>query len=70
MEIVFFNFDANHNGVCGTATACTLSSIMNDFNSFLHPMIANSRAGCTAAAPTLMTPAVRAYVMSDRSLSM
>ena len=56
LKSVFFNFDNNHQAATGTGIADGLSSIMNDFNSFLHPMIMNSRAGGTAAAPTTYGP--------------
>ena len=52
LKSVFFNFDINHAAVTGTRVADALTCVLNDFNSFMHPMIMNSQLGGVAGAGT------------------
>ena len=52
LKSVFFNFDINHAAVTGTRVADGLTCVLNDFNSFMHPMIMNSQLGGVAGAGT------------------
>jgi len=45
LKSVFFNFDNTHTTVTGGSVTNRLTSVMSDFNSFLHPMIMGAPAG-------------------------
>ena len=50
LKSVFSNFDHTHTTTTGGSGANGLTRIMNDFNSFLHPMIMGAPAGTPYAA--------------------